>query len=177
MRTLAFLVVFGALVAAAASYMLQTRIEELPLVEPNPPTRSMPQPLATSEQPGPASERGGGGDVPGTSTPAPLPPIYGRLAQIERMTGERIAAYLQEQGLSKVDSERIVADVSKPFAECVNQAMTPLEAAQTPEVSLQDHLDAVAAKLTTCQVSAAQQTGIPLSVMQDALRSAVAAEQ
>ena len=154
--------------------MLQTRPSDLPLVESSPPTSSMPPPLATSEQPEPTSEHVGG-DVPGTSTPAPLAPIYGRLVQIERMTGERIAAYLQERGLSKVDSERIVADVSKPFAECLNQAMTPLEATQNPEVSLQDHLDGVAAKLTTCQVSAAQQTGIPLSVMQDALRSAVMA--
>jgi hypothetical protein len=173
-RTLALFVVFGGLAAVAASYMLQTRSSDLPLVEPIPPTSSMPQPVAPSEQPEPASERVGG-EVRGTSRPAPFP-IDGRLAQIERMTGESIAAYLQERGLSKVDSERIVADVSKPFAECVNQAMTTLEAlTQTAAVSLQDHLDAVGAKLTTCQVNAAQQTGIPLSVLQDALRGAVMA--
>ena len=49
MRTLAFLVVFGALAVVAGSYMLQ-RPSNLPLVEPSLRAGSNPQPLAPSEQ-------------------------------------------------------------------------------------------------------------------------------
>ncbi len=179
MRTLAFLVVFGALAVVAFSYMLQ-RPSNLPLVEPTPRTGSNPQPLATSEQPEAASEHVDGA-APGTSRavpPAPVDDPAVRLAaRIEPLIGESIAAYLQEGGLSKVDSERIAADGSKQFAECVKQAMnTPGVLTQTPANAdaLEDRMSAITAKLLTCQLNTAQQVGIPPSAMQDALRSAVA---
>lgn len=179
MRTLAFLVVFGALAMVAVSYMLQ-RPSNLPLVEPSPRTGSNPQPLAPSEEPEAAREHVDGA-APGTSRPVPLAPVddpAARLAaRLEPLIGERIAAYLQERGLSKVDSERIAADGSKPFAECVKQAMnTPGVLTETPANAdaLQDRMDAIGAKLVTCQLNTAQQVGIPPSAMLDALRSAVA---
>ncbi len=179
MRTLAFLVVFGALAVVAFSYMLQ-RPSNLPLVEPTPRTGSNPQPLAPSEQPEAASEHVDGA-APGTSRPVPLAPVddpAARLAaRIEPLIGERIAAYLQEKGLSKVDSERIAADGSKQFAECVKQAMNPLGVLTEPPAdadALQDRMYAITAKLMTCQLNTAQQVGIPPSALQDAVRSAVA---
>lgn len=177
MRTLAFLVVFGALAVVAVSYMLQ-RPSNLPLVEPSPRTGSNPQSLAPSEQPEPASEHVDGA-ARGTSRPVPLAPIddpAARLAaRIEPLIGDSIAAYLQESGLSKVDSERIAADGSKQFAECVNRAMnTPAVLTATPADAMQDRMVAIVANLMTCQLNTAQQVGIPPSAMQDALRNAVA---
>jgi hypothetical protein len=179
-RTLAFLVVFGALAVVAVSYMLQ-RPTNLPLVEPSPRTGSNAQRLAPAEQPEAASEHVDG-DEPGTSRPVPLAPVddpAARLAaRLEPLMGERIAAYLQERGLSKVDSERIAADGSKQFAECVNQAMnTPGVLTETPADALQDRMDAIGAKLVTCQLNTAQQVGIPPSALLDALRSALADRQ
>ena len=96
MRTLAFLVVFGALAVVAVSYMLQ-RPSNLPLVEPSPRAGSNPQPLAPSEQPEAASEHVEGA-APGTSRAVPLAPVddpAARLAaRIEPLIGESIAAYL-----------------------------------------------------------------------------------
>ena len=179
MRTLAFLVVFGALAVVAVSYMLQ-RPSNLPLVEPSPRAGSNPQPLASSEQPEAASEHVDGA-APGTSRPVPLAPVDDpatRLAaRLEPLLGERIAAYLQDGGLSKVDSERIAADGSKQFAECVKQAMnTPGVLTETPANAdaLQDRMDAIGAKLVTCQLNTAQQVGIPHAALLDALRSALA---
>jgi hypothetical protein len=176
-RTLAFLVVFGALAVVAVSYTLQ-RPSNLPLVEPSPRTGSNPQPLAPSEQPEAASEHVDG-SAPGTSRPVPLAPVddpAARLAaRLEPLMGGRIAAYLQEGGLSKVDSERIAADGSKQFAECVKQAMTtPAVLTETPADALQDRMDAIGAKLMTCQWNTAQQVGIPPPALLDALRSALA---
>jgi len=178
-RTLAFLVVFGALAVVAVSYMLQ-RPSNLPLVEPSPRAGSNPQPLAPSEQPEAASEHVDGA-APGTSRPVPLAPVDDpatRLAaRLEPLLGERIAAYLQDGGLSKVDSERIAADGSKQFAECVKQAMnTPGVLTETPANAdaLQDRMDAIGAKLVTCQLNTAQQVGIPHAALLDALRSALA---
>ena len=178
-RTLAFLVVFGALAVVAVSYMLQ-RPSNLPLVEPSPRAGSNPQPLAPSEQPEAASEHVDGA-APGTSRPVPLAPVDDpatRLAaRLEPLLGERIAAYLQDGGLSKVDSERIAADGSKQFAECVKQAMnTPGVLTETPANAdaLQDRMDAIGAKLVTCQLNTAQQVGIPHAELLDALRSALA---
>jgi hypothetical protein len=175
-RTLAFLVVFGALAVVAVSYTLQ-RPSHLPLVEPSPRTGSNPQPLAASE-PEAASEHVDGA-APGTSRAVPLAPVddpAARLAaRIEPLIGESIAAYLQEGGLSKVDSERIAADGSKQFAECVNQAMnTPGVLTEPPADAMQARMDAITAKLMTCQLNTAQQVGMPPSALQDALRSAVA---
>ena len=180
MRTLAFLVVFGALAAVAVSYMLQ-RPSNLPLVEPSPRAGSNAQPLAPSEQPEAASEHVDGA-APGTSRPVPLAPVDDPAAQLaarlEPLIGERIAAYLQEGGLSKVDSERIAADGSKQFAECVKQAMnTPAVLTEPPADAMQARMDAVGAKLMTCQVNTAQQVGIPHAAMLDALRSALADRQ
>ena len=178
MRTLAFLVVFGALAVVAVSYMLQ-RPSNLPLVEPSLRTGSNPQPLAPSEQLEAASEHVDGA-APGTSRPVTLAPVddpAARLAtRLEPLIGERIAAYLQERGLSEVDSERIAADGSKQFAECANQAMnTPGVLTETPSAdALQDRMYAIGAKLVTCQLNTAQQVGMPPSALQDALRSAVA---
>ena len=177
MRTLAFLVVFGAIAVVAVSYTLQ-RPSNLPLVEPSPRTGSNPQPLAPSEQPEVASEHVDGA-APGTSRAVPLAPVddpAARLAaRIEPLIGESIAAYLQEGGLSNVDSERIAADGSKQFAECVNQAMnTPEVPTETRADAVEARMYAITAKLTTCQLNTAQQVGIPPSAMQDALRSAVA---
>jgi hypothetical protein len=178
-RTLALLVVFGALAVVAVSYMLQ-RPSNLPLVEPSPRTGSNPQPLAPAEQPEAASEHVDGA-APGTSRPVPLAPVddpAARLAaRLEPLIGERIAADLQEGGLSKVDSERIAADGSKQFAECVKQAMnTPGVLTETPANAdaLQDRMDAIGAKLVTCQLNTAQQVGIPHAALLDALRSALA---
>ena len=178
MRTLAFLVVFGALAVVAVSYMLQ-RPSNLPLVEPSPRAGSNPQPLAPSEQPDAASEHVDGA-APG-SPPVPLAPVddpAARLAaRLEPLMDERIAAYLQDGGLSKVDSERIAADGSKQFAECVKQAMnTPGVLTETPANAdaLQDRMDAIGAKLVTCQLNTAQQVGIPHAALLDALRSALA---
>ena len=179
MRTLAFFVVFGALAVVAVSYMLQ-RPSNLPLVEPSPRTGSNPQPLAPSEQPEAASEHVDGA-APRTSRPVPLAPVddpAARLAaRLEPLLGESIAAYLQERGLSKVDSERVAADGFKQFAECVKQAMnTPGVLAETPANA--DALDyrmyAITAKLMTCQLNTAQQVGMPPSALQDALRQAIA---
>ena len=179
MRTLAFLVVFGALAVVAVSYMLQ-RPSNLPLVEPSLRAGSNPQPLAPSEQLEAASEHVDGA-APGTSRPVTLAPVddpAARLAtRLEPLIGERIAAYLQERGLSKMDSERIAADGSKQFAECVNQAMnTPgvLTETAADADALQDRMYAITAKLMTCQLNTAQQVGMPPSALQDALRSAVA---
>lgn len=177
MRTLALLVVFGALAVVAVSYMLQ-RPSNLPLVEPSPRTGSNPQPLAPSEQPEAASEHVDGA-APGTSRPVPLAPVddpAARLAaRLEPLMRESIAAYLQERGLSKVDSERIAADGSKQFAECVNQAMnTPRVLTETPSDAVQDRIDAIGAKLVTCQLNTAQQVGMPHAALLDALRSALA---
>lgn len=177
MRTLAFLVVFGALAVVAVSYMLQ-RPSNLPLVEPSPRTGSNSQPLAPSEQPEAASEHVDG-VAAGTSRPVPLAPVddpAARLAaRLEPLIGERIAAYLQEGGLSKVDSERIAADGSKQFAECANQAMnTPGVLTENPADAMEARMYAITAKLMTCQLNTAQQVGIPPSALQDALRSAVA---
>jgi hypothetical protein len=134
----------------------------------------MAQSLAPAEQPERASE-GVGGDVPNASRPAPLAPNDGG-ARIAQITGERIAAYLQERGLSEVDSERIAADQSRQLAECSIQAIIALEAlTETTADSLRDRMDALGANLTTCQESTAQQAGIPLSVLQDALRGAAMA--
>jgi hypothetical protein len=178
-RTLAFLVVFGALAVVAVSYMLQ-RPSNLPLVEPTPRTGFNPQPLAPSEQPEAASEHVDGA-APGTSLPVPPAPLddpAARLAaRLEPLIGERIATYLQERGLSKVDSERIAADGSKQFAECANQAMnTPGVLTENPADA--DALDyrmyATVAKLTTCQLNTAQWVGMPPSALQDALRQAIA---
>ena len=180
MRTLAFLVVFGALAVVAVSYMLQ-RPSNLPLVEPSPRAGSNPQPLAPSEQPEAASEHVDGA-APGTSRPlAPVDDPAARLAaRLEPLIGESIAAYLQERGLSKVDSERIAADGSKQFAECVKQAMnTPGVLTETPANAdaLQDRMDAIGAKLLTCQLNTAQQVGIPHAALLDELRSALADRQ
>lgn len=177
MRTLAFLVVFGTLAVVAVSYMLQ-RPSNLPLVEPIPRAGSNPQPLAPSEQPEAASEHVDGA-APGTSRPVPLAPVddpAARLAaRLEPLMRESIAAYLQERGLSKVDSERIAADGSKQFAECVNQAMnTPRVLTETPSDAVQDRIDAIGAKLVTCQLNTAQQVGMPHAALLDALRSALA---
>ena len=179
MRTLALLVVFGAVAVVAVSYMLQ-RPSNLPLVEPSPRTGSNPQPLAPSEQPEAASEHVDGA-APGTSRPVPLAPVddpAARLAaRLEPLIGESIAAYLQERGLSNVDSERVAADGSKQFAECVNQAMnTPGVPTETPADALQDRMYAITAKLMTCQLNTAQQVGMPPSALQDALRQAIASE-
>jgi hypothetical protein len=186
-RTLAFLVVFGTLAVVAVNYLLQ-RPSNLPLVEPSPRTGSNSQPLAPSEQPEAASEHVDGA-APGTSRPAPLAPVDDRAAQtaarlaaglaarLEPLMGERIAGYLQERGLSKEDSERIAADASKQFAECANQAMNPLGALTEPPAdadALQDRMDAIGAKLVTCQLNTAQQVGMPHSALLDALRSALA---
>jgi hypothetical protein len=176
-RTLALLVVFGVLAVPAVSYMLQ-RPSNLPLVEPSPRTGSNPQPLAApSEQPEAASEHDDAAPVP--SRPVPLAPVNdpaARLAaRLEPLIGESIAAYLQERGLSNVDSERIAADGSKQFAECVNQAMnTPAVRTETPADAVEDRINAIGAKLVTCQLNTAQQVGIPPSAMLDLLRSALA---
>ena len=178
MRTLAFLVVFGALAVVAVSYMLQ-RPSNLPLVEPSPRTGSNPQPLAPSEQPEAASEHVDGA-APVTSRPVPLAPVddpAARLAaRLEPLIGESIAAYLQERGLSKVDSERIAADGSKQFAECVDQAMNTRGVLTEPPSAdaLEERMYATTAKLMTCQLNTAQQVGMPPSALQDAMRQAVA---
>jgi hypothetical protein len=178
-RTLALLVVFGALAAVAVSYMLQ-RPSNLPLVEPSPRTGSNPQPLAPSEQPEAASEHVDGA-APGTSRPVPLAPVddpAARLAaRLDPLIGASIAAYLQERGLSKVDSERIAADGSKQFAECVDQAMNTRGVLTEPPADadvLEDRMYAITAKLLTCQLNTAQQVGMPPSALQDALRQAIA---
>jgi hypothetical protein len=96
------------------------------------------------------------------------------------LLGERIAAYLQERGLSKVDSERIAADGSKQFVECAKQAMnTPGVLTETPANAdaLQDRMDAIGAKLLTCQLNTAQQVGMPHAALLDELRSALADRQ
>ncbi len=180
MRTLAFLFVFGALAVVAVSYMLQ-RPSNLAPVEPSPRIGSNAQPLAPSEQPEAASEHVDGA-APGTTRPVPLAPVddpAARLAaRLEPLIGERIVAYLQEGGLSKVDSERIAADGSKHFAECTKQAMnTPGVLTVTPADALQDRMYAIGAKLVTCQLNTAQQVGIPPSALLDALRSALADRQ
>jgi hypothetical protein len=91
------------------------------------------------------------------------------------LIGESIAAYLQERGLSNVDSERIAADGSKQFAECVNQAMnTRGVLTETSADALEDRMYATTAKLMTCQLNTAQQVGMPPSALQDALRQAIA---
>jgi hypothetical protein len=179
-RTLAFLVVVGALAVVAVSYMLQ-RPSNLPLVEPSPRTGSNPQPLAPSEQPEAASEHVDGA-APVTSRPVPLAPVddpAARLAaRLEPLIGESVADYLQERGLSKLDSERIAADGSKQFAECVKQAMnTPAVLTETPADAAQDRIDAIGAKLVTCQLNTAQQVGIPHSALLELLRSALADSQ
>jgi hypothetical protein len=161
----------------AVSYVLQ-RPSNVPLVEPSPRRGSNPQPLAPAEQPEAASAPVDGA-APGTSRAVPLAPVddpAARLAaRIEPLIGESIAAYLQEKGLSKMDSERIAADGSKQFAECVNQAMnTPAVLTKPPADALEDRMYAITAKLMTCQLNTAQQVGIPPSALQDALRSAVA---
>jgi hypothetical protein len=175
-RTLAFLVVFGALAVVAVSYMVQ-RPSNLPLVEPSPRTGSNPQALAPSEQPEAASEHVDGA-APGTSRPVPLAPVddpAARLAaRLEPLMDERIAAYLQERGLSKVDSERIAADGSKQFAECVQQAMNTPVLTETPADAVQDRMDAIGAKMVTCQLNTAQQVGISPSALLELLRSALA---
>ena len=90
-RTLAFLVVFGALAVVAVGSMLQ-RPSNLPLVEPSPRTGSNSQPLAPSEQPEAASEHVAG-VAAGTSRPVPLAPVddpAARLAaRLEPLIGER----------------------------------------------------------------------------------------
>jgi hypothetical protein len=96
-----------------------------------------------------------------------------RIALIERVTGERIAAYLQEQGLSEFDSQRIVADGSRQLAQCVNQAMTESEALTPSPPDSLEQMYAVVAKLSICQENAAQQAGVPLSAVRDALRGAM----
>ena len=73
MRTLAFLVVFGALAMVAVSYVLQ-RPSNVPLVEPSRRTGSNPQPLAPAEQPEAASAPVDGA-APGTSRAVPLAPV------------------------------------------------------------------------------------------------------
>src|SRR5688572_20223343 len=156
--------------------MLQ-RPSNLPLVEPSPRTGSNPQPLAPSEQPEAESEHIDGA-APVTSRPVPLAPVddpAARLAaRLEPLIGESIADYLQERGLSKVDSERIAADGSKQFAECVNQAMnTPGVLTEPTADALEDRMYATT-ELMTCQLNTAQQVGMPPSDLQDALRSAVA---
>ena len=179
MRTLALLVVFGAVAVVAVSYMLQ-RPSNLPLVEPSPRTGSNPQPLAPSEQPEAASEHVDGA-APGTSRPVPLAPVddpAARLAaRLEPLIGESIAAYLQESGLSNVDSERIAADGAKQFAECVNQAMNTRGVLTEPPADadvLEDRMYAITANVLTCQLNTAQQVGMPPSALQDALRQAIA---
>src|SRR5262249_7076760 len=119
------------------------------------------------------------GAAPGTSRPVPLAPVddpAARLAaRLEPLIGERIAAYLQEGGLSKVDSERIAADGSKQFAECVNQAMnTPGVLTETQADAVQERMNAVGANFVTCQWNTAQQVGMPPSALLDALRNALA---
>jgi hypothetical protein len=171
-RTLAFFLVLVAIAVVAASYMLQTQPSDPPRVEPNPRTTSIRQPLAPSEQRSePASAPVG--DAPRTVQPAPQALTDARIALIERVTGERIAAYLQEQGLSEVDSQRIVADGSRQLAECVNQALTESEALTPSPPDSLEQMSAVVAKLSICQENAAQQAGVPLSAVRDALRGAM----
>jgi hypothetical protein len=43
--------------------------------------------------------------------------------------------------------------------------------------ALQDRMDAIGAKVVTCQLNTAQQVGIPPSALLDALRSALADRQ
>ena len=179
MRTLAFLVVFGALAVVAVSYMLQ-RPSNLPLVEPSPRTGSNPQPLAPSDQPEAASEHVDG-TAPGTSRPVPPAPVddpAARLAaRLEPLIGESIAVYLQESGLSKGDSERVAADGSAQFAECVNQAMNTRGVLTEPPADadvLEDRMYAIGAKLVACQLNTAQQVGIPPSALLELLRQAIA---
>lgn len=173
MRTLAFFVVLVAIAVVAASYMLQTQPSDPPRVEPNPRTSSMRQPLAPSEQRSEPASAPVDGDAPRTVQPAPQALTDARIALIERVTGERIAAYLQEQGLSEVDSQRIVADGSRQLAECVNQALTESEALTPSPPDSLEQMSAVVAKLGICQENAAQQAGVPLSAVRDALRGAM----
>jgi hypothetical protein len=57
----------------------------------------------------------------------------------------------------------------------VNQAMnTPGVLTETDADALQYRMDAIGAKLMTCQLNTAQQVGMAPSALQDALRSAVA---
>lgn len=174
MRTLAFFVVLVAIAAVAASYMLQKQPSDPPRVEPNPRTStSMRQPLAPSEQRSEPASAPVCGDAPRTVQPAPQALTDARMALIERVTGERIAAYLQEQGLSEVDSQRVVADGSRQLARCVNQAMTESQALTPSPPDSLEQMSAVVAKLSICQENAAQQAGVPLSAVRDALRGAM----
>jgi hypothetical protein len=192
MRAVALFAVVGVLAAVATGFMLQTPPSDRPPVEPSPQINSMPPLLMPSGQLEPASAHVGGA-VPPTSRPTRSADIDGLATGLNQIVSEHIATYLQESGLSKADSDRIVATGSRHVEECALRAMS--DEAESRGVTLEvltqtlagsqrdrkavpsDLIDSLQAKLISCQVNAAQQAGIPLSVLEEAMAKVRAAVQ
>jgi hypothetical protein len=187
MRTLAVFAVVGALAAVAASFMLQTRSSDLPLIQADPQANAMPQP------PAPAARAEAPSDSVGAVSPTSPPNSLvtdDMMVQFDQTFGVPLAAYLQAGGLSKADSERIVATAFTEAMECGLQAMQ-LEAESrgiTPDALLdrlrawqrdrnavpQELLDAINAREAPCWLNAAQRAGIPPSVVNQVAQAAAA---
>lgn len=183
MQKLAVLVVLAALAAVGTSVFLlrQTPPRDLLLIRPDPPTHPIPRRPVPPEESGPT--RANVDVVSPTSRPAWAVVDDDLMAVFEQFVGAEYAVYLQERGLSGADSERVVAAMFSEGIEC-SLAMMRLEAEsrgitldvlrdtliawqRDPKAAPPDVAEALQARGMACRVSAAQQAGIPLSVLDE----------
>lgn len=186
MRTLTVIAVLAALAAVAASVML-TRSGTPPLIEAGSQTSAMPQPSAPAARAEPPSES----PVAESLTPGSDSLVTDdMMAQFDRTFGAPLAAHLQASGLSKADSERVVATAFREAMECGLQAMRSEAEARgiTAEAMLemlaawqrdrsavpQELLDAINAREAPCWLNAAERAGIPPSVVNEVAQAAAA---